>query len=460
MTGKAEIVLSPEMIRIGRVIKEAGGRAVAVGGFVRDHLMGLRPKDIDVEVFGLSLKDLENALRRFGEVHTVGRSFGVLQVKGLPVDFSLPRKDSKTGPGHKGFDITFDSSLNFEEASRRRDLTINSMGLDLASGEILDPHDGHKDLICKTLRATDPRYFSEDPLRGLRVVQFAARFCMIPNPELVRLCAKFDLSELPAERIFEEFRKLLNKGIKPSLGLEFLYHTKLLRFFPELNDLVGLVQDPAKHPEGSVWIHTLMVVDEAALLRDGGDADEALMFAALCHDLGKQADAGDDGRVGSISHEIEGANLAENFLKKLRAPFELMKAVRALVRHHRAPTLLVDGGAKPGAYRRLSRKLEAAGVRMETLARLNRADHLGRSTPEAKRREYPAGDRFMEIVHELEVPEQAPRDVVMGRHLIARGLQPGAHFCGILNRCREVQDETGWKDPERILQAVMDSKLE
>jgi tRNA nucleotidyltransferase (CCA-adding enzyme) len=334
------------------------------------------------------------------------------------------------------------------------------MGFDLASGEILDPHGGQKDLIRKTLRATDARYFSEDPLRGLRVAQVAARFLMTPDAELVRLCSGLDLSELPAERIFEEFRKLLIQGEKPSSGLDFLHRTKLLGFFPELNDLVGTVQDPVQHPEGSVWIHTLMVVDEAAFLRDGGDADEALMFAALCHDLGKQADAGDDGRVRSISHETEGADLAENFLKKLRAPFELTEAVRTLVRYHMAPPLLVDGGAKPGAYRRLSRKLEAAGVRMETLARLNRADHLGRNTPEAKRREYPAGDRFMEIVRELKVLEQAPRDVVMGRHLIARGLQPGAHFSGILNRCREVQDETGWKDPERILQAVMDSKLE
>ena len=460
MTEKAEIVLDPGVIRIGRAIREAGGRAVAVGGFVRDHLMGLRPKDIDVEVFGLSLENLENTLRRFGEVHRVGRSFGVLQVKGLPVDFSLPRKDSKTGPGHKGFDITFDSTLSFEEASRRRDLTINSMGFDFVSAELLDPHGGRKDLVEKTLRATDPRYFSEDPLRGLRVAQFAARFCMIPDFELVRLCSDFDLSELPAERILEEFRKLLNKGMKPSVGLEFLFQTKLLRFFPELNDLVGLVQDPVQHPEGSVWIHTLMVVDEAAHLRDGGDADEALMFAALCHDLGKKADAGDDGRIRSISHETVGADLAENFLKKLRAPFGLTEAVRALVRYHMAPTLLVDGGAKPGAYRRLSRKLEAAGVRMETLARLNRADHIGRNTPEAKRREYPAGDRFMEIVRELKIQKQAPREVVMGRHLIAKGLQPGAHFRGILNRCRQMQDETGWKDPERILKAVMDSKLE
>lgn len=466
MTGKAEICLPPEIVRIGQVVKDAGGRAVVVGGFVRDQLMGLPSKDIDVEVFGLSFEDLEATLRKFGEVQAIGRSFGVLQVKGLSIDFSLPRKDCKVAPGHKGFEITFDSSLSFEEASSRRDLTINSMGLDIATGEILDPHGGQKDLGCKTLRATDVRYFSEDPLRGLRVAQFAARFCMLPDNELIRLCANLDLSELPAERFFEEFRKLLIKGKNPSVGLEFLRNTKLLRFFPELDGLVGIVQDPVQHPEGDVWMHTLMVVDEAALLRkdgkdgkddNGGDADEALMFAALCHDLGKQTTTVNDAGIRSPTHETEGVVLAGNFLKRLRASVALTAAVGVLVRHHMAPTLLVEGGATPGAYRRLSRKLEAAEVRMETLARLARADRFGRDTPEAKLRTYPAGDRFMDIARELEIQVNAPQDVVMGRHLIVKGLKPGPHFSHILDRCREVQDETGWDDPERILHAVMNS---
>jgi tRNA nucleotidyltransferase (CCA-adding enzyme) len=450
-----ETGINPELIRIGQAVGEAGGRAVIVGGFVRDRLMNRPSKDLDVEVFGLSLEGLETILGRFGEVLTVGRSFGVLRIKGRSIDFSLPRRDSKVAPGHKGFEITFDAALSFEEASRRRDLTINSMGFDLATGEILDPHGGKRDLASKTLRATDVRYFSEDPLRGLRVAQFAARFRMSPDRELVELCRALDLSELPAERILEEFRKLLVQGEKPSLGLEFLRETGLLRFFPELDALVGLVQNPFWHPEGSVWIHTLMAVDEAAGLRDGGNADETLMFAALCHDLGKQAATVVGERVRSLSHDTEGVKLAERFLERMRAPFDLVRAVGALVRHHLAPTLLVDGGAKPAAYRRLSRKLAAAGVRMETLARLARADHLGRRTPDAESRVYPGGDLFMEIAGELEVQAHAPRDAVSGRHLIARGLEPGPLFGEILRRCREVQDETGWDDPVRILNTVM-----
>jgi tRNA nucleotidyltransferase (CCA-adding enzyme) len=457
MTERTDTGLDPRIVGISRAIENAGGRAVIVGGFVRDRLMGKPSKDIDVEVFGLSLKDLEIVLRRFGEIQSIGRSFGVLQVKGLSVDFSLPRIDSKIAPGHRGFTVAFDPSLGFEEASRRRDLTINSMGLDIATGEILDPHGGQHDLAGKVLRATDARYFPEDPLRGLRVAQFAARFLMAPDRNLERLCMDLDFSELPPERIFEEFRKMLLKGEKPSAGLEFLRTTKLLRFFPELHGLVGLVQDPVWHPEGSVWTHTLMVVDEAVLLRDGSDSDEALMFAALCHDLGKQTTTEDDGRIRSLSHDIEGVKLTESFLKRLRAPAGLATAVGALVQHHMAPASLVEGGAKPGAYRRLSRRLEAVGVQMETLARLARADHFGRETPEAKLRTYPAGDRFMDIAAELEVEVRAPRDVVMGRHLIARGLDPGPRFGEILDRCREVQDETGWEDPERILRAVMDS---
>lgn len=457
MTGKITGSLPPEVLKIGRAVRNAGGRAIVVGGYVRDRLIGLESKDIDVEVFGLSLEELEAVLGKFGEIQSVGRAFGVLQVKDLPVDFSLPRKDSKAAPGHRGFEITVDPSLSFKEASRRRDLTMNSMGLDIATGEILDPHGGQRDLAGKILRATDARYFPEDPLRGLRVAQFAARFLMAPDSELLKLCTDLNLSELPAERLFEEFSKMLIKGEKPSVGFEFLRKTELLRFFPEMAGLVGLDQDPVKHPEGDVWTHTLMVVDEASLLRDGRGSDEALMFAALCHDFGKQTTTEQNAQIRSLGHEIEGAKLAENFLKRLRASAELVRAVGVLVRYHMAPTLLA-GGAKPAAYRRLSRKLDEAGIRMETLARLARADRLGRETPEAKQRKYPEGDRFMNMAMKLGIQKHAPRDAVMGRHLIARGLEPGPDFSKILELCREIQDETGWDNPEKILDTVMGSR--
>jgi tRNA nucleotidyltransferase (CCA-adding enzyme) len=448
--------MDPKLVEIARGIAADGGRALVVGGYVRDRLRGEESKDYDVEVFGLDLPALERALGRFGEVIAVGRAFGVLQIKGLTIDFSLPRRDSKVASGHKGFEVAFDPGLDFASAASRRDLTINSIGLDPLTGEILDPHAGRADLERRVLRATDASHFSEDPLRGLRVAQFAARFEFAIDPELERLCRALDLAELSAERVLGEWRKLLLKGVRPSLGLEFLRVTNLLRFTPELAALIGVPQDPEWHPEGDCWVHNQLVVDEAAKLRDGGPDDEALMFGALLHDVGKPpATVTEDGRVRSPSHDVRGVEIAAAFLERMRAPTDLVTCVGALVEHHLAPALFVKQGATAKAYRRLARKLGAAGASVELLLRVARADHLGRTTDEAVRRVFPAGDEFLARARELTIEREAPRDAVLGRHLIARGMKPGVEFGAILERCREVQDETGWSDPERILRRVL-----
>jgi tRNA nucleotidyltransferase (CCA-adding enzyme) len=448
-----------KVVEIARAIRSAGGRALLVGGCVRDRLLGQESKDQDVEVFGLDLHALEAVLARFGEVIAIGRAFGVLQIKGVAIDFSLPRRDSKVSAGHKGFEIAFDPGLDFATAARRRDLTINSIGLDPLSEEILDPHGGRADLQRRLLRATDPAHFSEDPLRGLRVAQFAARFEMRVDEELARLCRALDLSELSGERVLEEWRKLLLKGVRPSLGLAFLRETDLLRFFPELAALVGVPQDPEWHPEGDCWVHNQMVVDEAARLRDGGPDDAVLMFGALLHDVGKPpTTATEHGRVRSPGHDVRGVPLAAAFLERMRAPTELVLRVSAMVEHHLAPALFVKNGATAKGYRRLARKLGAAGASVELLLRVARADHLGRTTDEALARRFPAGDEFLAKARALAVEQQPPRDVVLGRHLIARGMTPGAEFGRILERCRELQDETGWDDPERILAEVLGAK--
>jgi len=438
---------------LAEAIARAGGRALVVGGYVRDRLLGLPCKDLDIEVFDLSLEALHDTLEQFGEVLTVGRVFGVLRVAGLDIDVSLPRRDSKVAPGHRGFDVHADPGLDFAEAARRRDLTINSIGYDPLRDELLDPHGGRRDLAAGVLRATDPRHFSEDPLRGLRVAQFAARFAMQPDNELRALCSRLDLSELSAERVLEEMRKLLLKGVRPSVGLALLNDTTLLRFFPELQALVGVQQDLQWHPEGDVWTHTLMVVDVAATLRDGGDDDAALMFGALCHDLGKPSTTvqGDDGRVRSPGHDTAGIAPAIALLERMRAPRRLVAQVAALVRHHLAPALFVKGDAGPRGYRRLARKLDAAQVSLSLLCRLARADHWGRTTDEARARLFPAGDAFIERARSLAVAEHGQPDVVLGRHLLAHGLHPGPVFGKILARCRAIQDTTGAQDPEVIL---------
>ncbi|MCE2390889.1 MAG: polynucleotide adenylyltransferase [Proteobacteria bacterium] len=449
-------MIEPRVIEICRAVGAAGGRALIVGGYVRDRLRGEDPKDVDVEVFGLPLAELRRILSRYGRVVEIGRAFGVLRLREIDVDFSLPRRDSKVGAGHRGFDVECDPELSFAEAARRRDLTINSMSLDPLTGEIVDPHAGRDDLERGVLRATDPARFAEDPLRGLRVAQFAARFEMRADAELLRECAALDLGELAAERIYEEFRKLLLKGVRPSLGLELLRETSLLRFFPELERLVGVPQDPQWHPEGDVWVHNQLVVDEAARLRQGrDDEDLGVMFGALCHDFGKPSTtAHSDGRIRSLAHDVEGVAPARAFLERMRAPAALTGRVAAFVRYHLAPALYVKNAAGPKAYRRLARKLAAAGATLEELARVARSDHLGRTTPDALARRFEAGDRFLEIARELTVSREAVPDVVRGRDLIARGIEPGPGFGPILARCREVQDETGWTEPEPILERV------
>lgn len=446
-----------EILDFARAIQDANGRAVIVGGYVRDQLLGLESKDYDFEIYGLPIDELERVLAGFGEVIAVGKSFGVLRIKGFDIDFSIPRRDNKVGRGHKGFRMEFDPGMDFESAARRRDLTINSIGLDPLTGELLDPFGGADDLRSRMLRATDASTFVEDTLRGLRVAQFHARLEMEPDEELRELCRALDLSDLSGERIWEEFAKLLLKSRKPSMGFEFLRETGLLRFFPELEAMVGVPQDPIWHPEGTVWEHTMMVLDEAAALRNGdADHDLVLLYAALCHDLGKPATTftDEEGRIRSPNHEPEGVEPTESFLGNIRSPNAVIDKVGVLVRYHLAPAHF-HKDATPRAYRRLARKLGEFDVTLALLAELARADHFGRTTPDALAREFPAGDAFIAKSRELAVEEKADPDVVMGRHLIARGMKPGPEFGVVLQKCRDVQDETGLDDPEKILEEVL-----
>ena len=384
------------------------------------------------------------------------------------------------------------------------------------------PHGGRRDLERRTLRATDSARFCEDPLRGLRVAQLAARLEMTPDEELVALCRALDLSELSGERVFDELRKLLLRAAKPSIGFRFLEETGQLRFFPELDALRGVPQDPEWHPEGDVWVHTLMVLDaaaalrgggtglggrdpgspirsrlaadppgagkrhargtnraaedsirslddgessedgaaprteDAARLRGGGDEDFALMLGALCHDLGKPATTERiGGRIRSYRHDVGGVAPTRALLGRMRAPGALIDRVAALVEHHLAPALFVRNRATAKGYRRLARKLERAGVSIELLVQVARADHLGRTTSDAVAGRFDAGDAFLAAARAHSVEHAAPRDTVLGRHLIERGMLPGPAFGPILERCRDIQDETGWTDPERILDRAL-----
>lgn len=442
--------IPPLLLSIAREIEAAGGETCLVGGWVRDHLLGLPCGDFDVEVYGLEQNALLSILKRNGKPNLVGKAFGVITMSrdGRVYDFAFPRTERKTAEGHRGFDVMPDPRLDFATAALRRDFTVNAMGLRLPGLELVDCHGGREDLDRGLLRHVSSA-FSEDPLRALRAVQFAARFGFDIHPSTRALCAAQPLGELPRERIFAEFKKLLLRPERPSIGLEWLRRLDLLRFFPELEALIGVPQEPEWHPEGDVWTHTLMVVDRAARLRTPEYSETenlALMLGALCHDLGKpHTTARRDGRWRSPAHEGKGERPTRAFLDRLTRETALIEAVVTLVREHLKPALLHKARheIKPSAIRRLALRAD-----IEKLVRLARADHLGRTTKEALAGEFPAGDWLLEESRTLDVLEQRPSPFLTGKYLLSLGLKPGPELGRLIRESFELQLEGELVDRE------------
>lgn len=420
-------------------------RPVVVGGYLRDTLLNIPSKDIDIEVFGVAgLEQLSEVLKQFGTLNSVGKSFGVLkmQFEGLELDFSIPRQEKKVAKGHKGFDITLDSALSFKAAAKRRDFTINAMGYDLSEELLLDPYNGINDLENRVLDIVDAETFVEDPLRLYRAMQFAARFELKPSLRLIELAQKMVregvLYELPKERVFEEFKKLFLKSRRPSLGFELMDVFGMLVHFSALKALQGVPQNPKYHPEGDVWIHTMMVIDAMTSLH-GEDEKENLVLslAALCHDLGKPATTTlEEGVIRAIGHENAGVAVSEAFLESISDEKKLAAAVVPLVKHHLKPQQFYTQGAKSAAIRRLARV-----VNIRALVMVAKADFLGRTTVEALRGDFKAGEWLLERAKDLHVQERALEPLIQGRDLIAQGLKPSKAFKSILDAAYEAQME-------------------
>ena len=432
--------LSAELAKLANAIHQQGGQPILVGGSVRDYLLGQTiPKDLDLEVYHLEAIELERVLSQFGKVLRVGKSFGVLRLitEHAEYDVSLPRRESKTGKGHKGFLVNADPRMTFEEASVRRDFTINSIGFDPIQQQWLDPHRGQEDLKKGILRHVGPA-FAEDPLRVLRGAQFAARLNFQLAPETLELCQTLDLNELSRERLLGEFAKLLLRAERPSIGLEILRQTKALRFFPELEALIDVPQDPTWHPEGCVWTHTLMVVDEAAKLRVGEEKNDlVLMFGALCHDFGKpETTIWKDGHWRSPAHDVLGMQPTEKFLRRLTDEASLIEKVTVLVREHLRPSMLYNDREKvtPGAIRRL-----ALRVSIPELLLVAEADHFGRTTDDALRREFPAKQWLLDQASKLDVRDEKPKPFLKGRHLLQLGMRPGPQMGKVLEEAFGLQ---------------------
>jgi tRNA nucleotidyltransferase (CCA-adding enzyme) len=433
MTAAAELVQA-----IARDVAAAGGRALLVGGVVRDELLGRPSKDADVEVFGVPADRLTAILQRLGRVDVVGESFTVFKIGG--VDVSLPRRESKIGRGHRGFAVHGDPALPIVEATRRRDFTINAILRDPLTGEVIDPFGGREDLAARRLRVVDPTTFGDDSLRVLRALQFAARFELTVDVDTRRLLASIALDDLPAERVWGELEKLLLQAERPSVGLALALDLGVVaRLFPELIPLTTCEQDPEWHPEGDVWTHTLMVVDEARARLEGLDRGRAvaMMLSAVCHDLGKPATTiHADGHVKSPGHEEAGVPLTEALLDRLNVHtidgYDVRRTVIGLVRHHLRPVAFFKSPTPvgDGAFRRLALKVD-----LELLARFAKADCHGRTGTF----DCSAIDWFLERARALGVEHAPPAPIVMGRHLLDLGLSPGPDVGKLLRRIYEAQ---------------------
>lgn len=442
MRTRNEIVLPGEVEEvvheIAALVKGVGGRALLVGGCVRDYLVGREAKDFDVEVFGVEAEKLEGMLSEKFGIHTIGRSFGVFKVRDLEIDVSIPRGEVKVGLGHKGFEVYGDPYLSYEEASSRRDFTMNAMMYDPLTHEILDPHGGRGDLERGVLRHVSEK-FSEDPLRVMRGMQFVARFELKVDGETLALCKRITPETLPKERIFDEWAKLLTKGVKPSLGMKFLLDTGWIGYYPELEALIGCEQDAMWHPEGDVWVHTLHCLDDFAKDRVGEYYEDLVVgFGVLCHDMGKPKTTvrGDDGRVRAPNHDTEGVPIARDFMMRLTNHQDLIESVLMLVEMHMRPVELLKGNAKDGAFRRLLHKLG----KVDRLVRVFSADCGGRP-PLTKDDFYDFLKVFYGRLEALNLRDSVPKPMLRGRDLLKMGLKPSPEFSEILDHCFEAQLE-------------------
>ncbi len=444
-----------DLLKAIALLKETGATSRLVGGCVRDALLGIEPTDFDIEVYGMELESIAATLQSIGRTDMVGRSFAVVKFwrHGAEYDFSVPRTESKSGPGHRGFEVQTDINLDEKTALQRRDFTINALQYDPDDSVVIDYFGGTEDLDNRVLRHVSDA-FSEDPLRVLRAVQFAGRFGLALHPETAALCRKMkpEFSTLASERIWGEWRKWALKSKYPSKGLISLKESGWISFFPEINALLRLPQDPEWHPEGDVFIHTLHCLDALVEKTDWKDLDESLRvtlaFGTLCHDLGKArctrfADKRGQLRWISPGHDQDSGWLSERFLKRIDSPTTIADKVRRIVENHHYLNSFTDSAPSDSSLRRLSRRIHPATT--NELLYVMRADHLGRP-PLVSESQDKRLQNFEERIAQLAVKDSAPKPVVQGRDLVELGLKPGPEFKSILAQAYDAQIDGAFSD--------------
>jgi tRNA nucleotidyltransferase (CCA-adding enzyme) len=394
--------LPGRLLKIAGDIREAGGRAFLVGGWVRDALLGKSCRDYDVEVYDMAQDALVPILSKYGRTNLVGKAFGVihLAMKGLSLDFSFPRTESKVGYGHRGFVVHTDEKLSFKEAALRRDFTINAMGMELPELTLCDPYGGIDDLKSHTLRHVGPA-FAEDSLRILRGVQFASRFGCTLAPSTVELCRTLSLDDLSVERLFEEFKKWLLKPGKPSLGLKAFLDIKLDEYFPEI------------HPFKNSWETLGTILDNMVPLRDTLPEAQAMefAFAALLSDS---------------------AETSLKFLERITNETHLLKIVPPLLKAYQELDAAIVNDAP--ALRRLAVKLGGLKL-LGLLVKCTPCEFYAGSTADGEC----FADNLWNAASELDLIEEAPQPYLTGKMLMDLGVKPGKQMGEVIKASFELQ---------------------
>lgn len=396
--------LPPVISTLCKTLVDSDARPVLVGGYVRDHFLEQESKDIDIEVYNISSLDkLKTSLSQLAPVHDVGKSFGVLKIHmdGFDFDISLPRTEQKTAKGHKGFSVKTDANLDFKTAASRRDFSMNAIGYDIQTQSFLDPYNGQDDIKNKIIRHVSDKSFAEDPLRVLRAVQFCARFNFKLDTNTLTLCQNMVkenmLSELPQERIFEEYKKLLLKANKPSIGFFLLDQMNAL--YPELKEL-----------SKETFRETMNCLDNMrSLITKDTKTDLVLMLSSLCYKLEKTT----------------------SFLNRLSNEKNLIDKVISLTNNYSVPSRLYINKADDSAILKLSTK-----VNIQDLIQLSHADYM---ISHKDAQDYPAGEWLTLRATQLHVLKEGPKALLQGRDLIKRGLSAGKTFKRILDDAYEAQ---------------------
>lgn len=466
---------------------DSESRALIVGGFVRDSMMGLHPKDADIEVYGVSAERLEEALTQLflDQLNLVGKSFGIMKVSlgnGLELDISIPQRRWNSGPRHEDEHVENDASMSVEEAARRRDFTWNALAADILDGSVIDPFGGLSDIESNILRATDKERFKDDPLRVWRAIQFVGRYNFTTERnthELMReMVAGGELDHLPRERITTEFEKLLLKGKHITQGLELAKSLGIIeKYYPELATLEQTEQEPEWHPEGNVWIHTLMALDVGAKLirekeRNFSDEDKlSVMIGILCHDLGKPSTTEyKDGKVRSHGHEDAGVEPTRSLLSKFVFSNRGAIAAEIIARDHLKPSTLyreLEKGSLnrkqyTNAVRRLLRRI--APLSPYVLMAASEADSHGRTLPDAPTKPYLPGITMREAIEQGDLLQEAKQPLIMGRDIIETAkklnvdIKPGPRFGGIIAQIEQARDDGQISTREEAL-ALLNTKL-